>query len=120
MLFEIVTPKGRRTAICVSRIILVTENDDVTGPPGLLLDGVTLVQPVVGETYDELTARVALAKTGLAWAGMTKDRAVESRISHSPVPVYNDAGVRVLPNGELDRSVRDEHGRPPQAPRIIS
>jgi hypothetical protein len=89
-LLEIVSPRGRRQCIASEHIVLVTENDDVTGPPGLLVNGLPMVQAVVGETYEGLSERVLLA------------RATEAVVP-SPVPVVNEHGMRVLPDGTADR-----------------
>jgi hypothetical protein len=104
VLLEIVSPRGRRVSIDASRIVLVTENDDVTGAPGLVIEGVPMVQPVVGETYEGLSERVAQAK-------MTHTDALLVP-SKSPVPVMNRDGMRVLPDGTPDRAA--------QGPRIVT
>ena len=104
-LLEVVSPRGRRLYIDASRILLVTENDDVGGVPGLVIEGVPMVQPVPQESLESLVERVARAKRA------TTDG--HEGVVPSPVAVVNRDGVRVLPDGTPDRAAA-------AGPRIVT
>lgn len=103
-LLEIVTLRGRRIFLHPDRIIAVTEPDDLSHPCGILVEGLS-VQPVTGESADQLVLRLAVAR-GASCA--------EYAYIPSPVPTSNRHGLRVMPDGTPDRATG------PSASRLIT